>query len=156
MLTIVVAMDEGRGIGLNNRLPWTIKGDLKEFRRITMGHGVLMGRKTLDSIGKPLDGRTNYVVTRQDKLPYDAIRLVHDLPAFLEEKQTSDEIVFVIGGASLYQAALPYTDELIISRVSGTHDCDTYFPPYDEADFKLMTSVDFGSFIQERYTRIPK
>lgn len=156
MLKIIVAMDEARGIGLNNRLPWSVKGDLKEFRRITMGHGVLMGRKTLDSIGKPLDGRTNYVVSRQKQLPYDAIHLIHDLPAFLKEKQASDEIIYIIGGASLYQAALPVAEELIISRIQGTHACDTFFPAFDDNDFTLAASVDYGTFIQERYTRIRK
>lgn len=154
MLTIIVATDEGRGIGLNNRLPWTLKADLKEFRKITMGHGVLMGRKTLDSIGKALDGRTNYVVTHQPSLPYEKVVLVHDLIAFLKEKQASSDVVYVIGGASLYRSALPYVNELIISRVKGIHTCDTFFPDYDEKDFVLTASVDFEGFTQVRYQRI--
>lgn len=156
MLKIIVAMDEQKGIGIHNRLPWSIKEDLKEFRRLTMGHSLLMGRKTLDSIGKALDGRVNYVVTRQDSLPYDNIRLVHDVEAFCLEKQKSEDLVYIIGGASLYKVTLAYADELIISRVNGTYACDTFFPDYDESEFRLTASVKYEAFTQERYERIKR
>lgn len=153
MLKLIVAMDECRGIGSGNKLPWTIKEDMQEFKRITTGHGVLMGRKTLESIGKALPNRHNYVVTAQDALPYENITLVHDLRAFLREKQSSDDVVYVIGGASLYRLALDYADELIISEVKGQYPCDTFFPEFDPNDYRLRSSVDFEFFTQRWYAR---
>lgn len=154
MLKIIVAMDEQRGIGINNALPWSIKEDLREFKRITMGHGILMGRKTLDSIKHALPGRTNYVMTHQQSLPYDDVILVNDIHAFLKEKQNSKDVIFVIGGASLYRLALPYVDELIISEVKGFYSVDTLFPVFDVSDFRLDNVVDFETFKQKWYVRI--
>ena len=156
MLKIIVAMDEHRGIGLNNRLPWSIKDDLHEFKRITLGHSVLMGRKTLDSINHALPGRTNYVMTHQSELPYENVILVSDIHAFLKEKQHSDDVIFVIGGASLYKIALPYTEELIISEVKGTYPADTYFPDFDINEYELSKNVDFEQFTQKWYVRKPR
>lgn len=153
MLKIIVAMDQNRGIGVNNALPWSIKEDLKEFKRITLGHSVLMGRKTLDSIGKALPGRANFVITRQETLPYEGVTIVHDVLTFLKEKQKSDDLVFVIGGASLYRLALAYTDELILSEVKGQYPCDTFFPSINLDDFVLTDVVDFDQFTQKWYVR---
>ena len=147
---------ENRGIGINNALPWSIKEDLKEFKRITLGHSVLMGRKTLDSIGKALPGRTNFVMTTQASLPYENISIVHDIHAFLKEKQHSEDLVFIIGGASLYRLALDYADELIISEVKGHYPCDTFFPSFDQHDFTLADSLEFDQFTQKRYVRKPR
>ena len=156
MLKIIVAMDEQRGIGLNNHLPWSIKEDLKEFKRITLGHGVIMGRKTLDSIGKPLSGRTNYVVTHQKSLPYESIILVNDVRRFFHENEKSEDVVFVIGGASLYEIALDYADELIISEVKGHYLCDTFFPAFDPEHYDLVSSIEFDLFTQKRFVRKPR
>jgi len=154
MLKIIVAMDQNRGIGINNQLPWSIKEDLKEFRRLTLGHGVIMGRKTLDSIGKALPGRENYVVTHQKSLSYENVTLIEDVLDFFEKKKHSEDEIFVIGGASLYRMALKYCDELIISEVKGQYTCDTYFPDFDMKEFSLCSSVDFSEFIQKTYKRV--
>jgi dihydrofolate reductase len=148
MLKIIVAMDEHRGIGINNQLPWSIREDLREFKRITLGHGILMGRKTLDSIKHALPQRTNYVMTHQSALPYENVLIVSDIHAFLKEKQNSEDVVFVIGGASLYKIALPFVTELIISEVKGTYPVDTYFPEFDPNDFTVVQSIDFEAFTQ--------
>jgi len=153
MLKIIVAMDQHRGIGIENRLPWSIKEDLQEFKRITLGHGVLMGRRTLESIRRALPGRTNYVMTHQAELPYENVVLVHDIEAFLKEKQDSDDVVFVIGGASLYHLALDYVSEMIISEVKGVYACDTFFPTFDLNQFVLAESLEFEHFTQKRYMR---
>jgi len=153
MLKIIVAMDQDRGIGFNNQLPWSIKEDLKEFRRLTLGHSVIMGRKTMDSIGKALPGRQNYVVSHQSSLPYEHINIVHDINKFFSNKQFSEDLVYVIGGASLYKMALNYVDELIISEVKGTYTCDTFFPSFNEEDFTLNSVVEFSEFTQKRYGR---
>jgi len=153
MLKIIVAMDSHRGIGIDNKLPWQIKADLKEFRRITLDHGVLMGRKTLDSIGHTLPHRTNYVMTRSSSLPYDDVIVVSDIESFLKEKQHSEDVIFVIGGGSLYRIALPYVHEMIISEVTGTYPVDTYFPEFDSNDFILERSVEFEQFTQKWFVR---
>ncbi len=153
MLKIIVAMDEQFGIGYQNKLPWTIKEDLKEFKRITQGHSVFMGRKTLDSIGKALSGRVNYVLTNQQGLPYDNIILIHDPLEFLKSKQNSEDLVFVIGGASLYQLALDYVDELIVSKVKGSYLCDTFFPSFEHKNFYKSAEIEFEDFIQVKYAR---
>lgn len=154
MIKIIVAMDKKRGIGIENHLPWSIPEDLKEFKRLTLGHSVLMGRKTLESIGKALPGRTNYVITHQNILPFEDVTLVHDVQSFLESKKASRDLVYVIGGASLYQIALAYADELIISEVQTVFLCDTYFPPFNSQEFCLNSEVAYAEFIQKRYVRI--
>ncbi len=153
MLKIIVAMDDQYGIGIQNKLPWMIKEDLKEFKRITLGHSVFMGRKTLDSIGKALSGRINYVLTSQTELPYDAIILIHDPFEFLKSKQYSEDLVFVIGGASLYQLALDYVDELIISKVKGSYHCDAFFPSFEHKNFTKKSEIEFEEFTQIKYAR---
>lgn len=153
MLKIIVAMDSHHGIGIDNRLPWSIKEDLKQFRKLTLGHGVLMGRKTLDSIGHALPDRTNYVVSRQKNLPYENIVLVQDIQAFLSQKQSSSDTVYVIGGASLYALAMDYVNELIISEVKGVYACDTFFTSFDPDRFDLIETIEFDQFTRKRYVR---
>ena len=154
MLKLIVAVDRNNGIGINNKLPWTNNEDLKEFKRITLGHGIIMGRKTLESIGKALPGRTNYVVTHKSELPYENVILIKDVKVFFESKKASKDVVFVIGGASLYEIALDYVDEMIISEVFGEYSCDTFFPKFDPDSFKLSTEVAYDGFIQKRFVRI--
>jgi len=153
MLKIIVAMDHYRGIGIKNHLPWSNKEDLKEFKRITLGHSVIMGRKTLDSIGKALPGRVNYVLSHQSSLSYENITMVHDIDSFFSMKKNSPDIVYVIGGASLYERALKYVDELIISEVEGEYSCDTFFPNFSETEFQLVSQMQYIGFIQKRYER---
>jgi len=156
MLKIIVAMDQNRGIGIHNQLPWTIKEDLKEFRRLTLGHGVIMGRKTLDSIGKALPGRENYVVTHQKSLAYENVTIVEDVHHFLELKENSEDVVFVIGGSSLYKLAIKYCHELIISEVNGQFTCDTFFPEFNEDEFTLSSVKNFSEFTQKIYQRVSR
>jgi len=153
MLKIIVAMDQHRGIGFENRMPWSIKEELKQFRKITLGHGVLMGRKTLESMQHALPGRTNYVMTHQAQLTFENVIVVPDIEAFLKEKQDSDDVVFVIGGASLYHLALDYVSEMIISEVKGVYACDTFFPSFDPERFILKQSIEFEHFTQKWYER---
>jgi dihydrofolate reductase len=156
MLKIIVAMDQNRGIGIHNQLPWSIKEDLREFKRLTLGHSVIMGRKTLESIGKALPGRENFVVTHQETLPFENVALVDDVLNFFESKKNSDDIVFVIGGASLYKIAIKYCEELIISEVKGEYSCDTFFPEFNEKEFVLSSQQDFLEFSQKTYKRIKR
>lgn len=133
-LTIVVATDAQRGIGINNTLPWRLPEDLAHFKRTTMGHPIIMGRKTFDSIGRPLPNRRNIVVTRNAGWRHagvevassveDAVRLVGDTPAC------------VIGGAQIYAEVLPYTDRLIVTEIDKVFECDAFFPRIDPQEWK--------------------
>lgn len=130
-LTAIVAMTPERVIGLNNDLPWHFPEDLKFFKRTTSGHPVVMGRKTYDSIGRPLPRRQNIVLTRDQAWSMDGVTVIHS-PESLSLLQLQDPAVFVIGGAEIYSLFLPLLDQLLVSRVSESYEGDTFFPPFED------------------------
>ena len=140
MKAIMVAMDKNGVIGNNNDLPWHYKEDLAYFKRMTLGKTVLMGRKTFESIqrrlGKPLPKRHNVVLTRQNTL-FEGAEVIHDIVEYLK---TCRDNVFVIGGAQVFEAALPYVDYLYITHINATYKGDTYFPQYDKSAFEKISS----------------
>nr|WP_315257075.1 dihydrofolate reductase [uncultured Duganella sp.] len=138
-LTIIVATDAQRGIGINNTLPWKLPEDLAHFKRTTTGHPIIMGRKTFDSIGRPLPNRRNIVVTRNGKWMHEGVEAVASLEAALALLDGAEG--FVIGGAEIYQQALPLADQLIITQIAATFDCDAFFPALD-ADAWQETARD--------------
>lgn len=147
MITLIVAMDPHNGIGLDGKLPWHIKEDLKLFKEKTLNHKIIMGRKTFESIGKALPKRDNYVVTRNTQLnSLDNINIIHNFNEFLKTYENSDEEIFVIGGAEIYQIALPYAKRLAISRVNKTYTCDTFFPLFNLQKYKEVESKEFDEF----------
>ncbi len=149
-------MDPNRVIGWKGDLPWRIPGDLRAFKRLTMGNAVLMGRKTWESIGRPLPGRMNIVLSRQDR-PAELDRLVVWINAVEElAKVELPATVFVIGGAAVYRELLPRCGELYVSHVAGEHEGDTWFPPFEE-DFHLPGEVveEGDGFTLKRYARAP-
>jgi dihydrofolate reductase len=117
-------------IGKDNRLPWHLPEDLKRFKRLTMGHHIIMGRKTYESIGKLLPGRTSLIVTRRQHYLAPGAITVHSLEEAIERCANDDEI-FVIGGAEIYRAALPLADRLLITQIDRDVAGDTVFPPVD-------------------------
>jgi dihydrofolate reductase len=128
-LTLIVAMDRQRVIGKDNRLPWHISEDLRRFKALTMGHPIIMGRKTFESIGRVLPGRVNIVVSRQpDYSAPKEVCVVASIAAALKAAADAQE-VFVIGGRALYEAALGQADRLYVTEVDGHFAGDTYFPP---------------------------
>jgi len=127
VVSLIVAMDRNRVIGARGRLPWHISEDLKRFRRLTLGHHVVMGRKTWESIGHALPGRTNIVVTRDRSFAAEGVLVAHSLGAALA-LAAGDEQVFVIGGGELYVQALPLADRLYVTEVHGDFAGDTRFP----------------------------
>ncbi|MBS1983021.1 MAG: dihydrofolate reductase [Bdellovibrionales bacterium] len=130
-ISLIVAMTRQGVIGRENALPWHIPEDLKRFKAITMGHPIIMGRKTYDSIGRPLPGRTNIVVTRDRQLKIPGVTVVHSLAEALRPYAQSNEEVFVIGGSSLFTEAQPLADRLYVTWVEQTFEGDTYFPVTD-------------------------
>jgi dihydrofolate reductase len=117
-------------IGLAGGLPWHIPGDLKHFKAVTMGHPIIMGRKTHESIGRPLPGRRNIVVTRRADYRAGGCEVVHSFDEALRATRAEEE-VFVIGGAELYVEALPRAERVYLTRVEGSFEGDTYFPDTD-------------------------
>ena len=126
-ISILVAMASNRTIGINNTLPWRIPEDLKHFKALTMGHHMIMGRKTFDAIGKPLPGRTTVVVTRNRGLKIEGCIIAHSLHEALAAC-TGDEEVFIIGGAEIYMQAMPLTDTLYITEIQQDVEGDAHFP----------------------------
>ncbi len=134
-LALIVAVAENGVIGKDGDLPWRLPGDLKHFRRTTLGHAVIMGRATWESLPKPLAKRRNIVVTRNRDYVAEGAEVVHSFEEALALARTTDPEPFVIGGASLYEAALPLATRLVISEVHREVDGDTWFPPFDRDAF---------------------
>ena len=139
-LSIVVAMDSNRLIGKDNGLPWHLPADLAFFKKLTTGNTILMGRKTFDSIGRPLPNRRNIVITRNADIEITDCEVVNSIEKALSLVQSETEVM-VIGGAKLYQQILPIADRLYITQVEGEFDGDTYFPSYNEAEWSQI-SID--------------
>lgn len=132
MITIVVAMGKNREIGVDNQLLWHLPKDLKHFKELTSGHPIIMGRKTYESIGKPLPNRTNIVISRKNDWFEEGILIVGSIKEALKFAKKIDENVFVIGGGTIYEQTIDLADQLEITLVDATLEADTYFPKIDE------------------------
>ena len=141
MLSLIVAVAQNGVIGDRNALLWHISEDLKHFKALTSGHPVVMGRKTYESLGRPLPNRTNVVISRQE-LEIPGCRVVHSLDEALA-LFPGDEEVFIIGGAQIYAEALPRADRFYLTRVFHAYEGDTRFPEWDEAQWRLVSSEAF-------------
>jgi dihydrofolate reductase len=135
VISLVAAMARNRVIGAGNRLPWRLPEDLKRFKRITMRAPVIMGRKTHESIGKPLPGRRNIVVTRQPGARWDGCEVAGSLDAALALAGDAPE-VFVIGGGELYRLALPRADRLYLTLIDADYAGDAFFPEIDPREWR--------------------
>ncbi|MGZ5819377.1 MAG: dihydrofolate reductase, partial [Burkholderiaceae bacterium] len=142
-LTIIVATDTQRGIGINNQLPWRLPEDLAFFKRTTSGHPIIMGRKTFDSIGRPLPNRRNIVITRNPEWRHDGVEAVTSLEA--AAKLAGDTEAFIIGGAQIYVEALPRVDRLIVTEIGKTFNCDAFFPQIDSTQWKEVAREGYHS-----------
>ena len=130
-LTIVVAIDAQRGIGINNTLPWHLPEDLAHFKRVTLGHPIIMGRKTFDSIGRPLPKRRNIVITRNRGWSHEGVETAASLPSAIA--LLGGEPASIIGGAQVFQEAIGLADSMIVTEIAHSFRCDTFFPPIDPA-----------------------
>lgn len=142
-ISLIAAMASNRVIGRDNRLPWHLSADLKRFKRLTMGHTLVMGRKTFESIGRPLPGRSTVVVTRQRDYAPAGVRVVHSVEEALQASGTDGE-VFIAGGGDIFQQTLPVADRLYLTIIEEAFPGDAYFPEYDESQWKLVDREDHG------------
>jgi dihydrofolate reductase len=140
IISLIVAMDRKRGIGKAGKLPWHLSSDLKRFRELTMGHHVIVGRKTYESIGKPLPGRQMIVVTRNSYLTPEGCLVGESVTDAIELARSRGESeVFVIGGAEIYTQALDRADRIYLTQVHAEVDADTFFP---ELEASAWTETD--------------
>lgn len=131
-ISLIVAMARNRTIGINNTLPWRCPEDLKHFKALTMGHHLIMGRKTFDSIGKPLPGRTTVVITRDRHLKIEGCLMAHSIPEAIKACGPDAEI-FIVGGADIYTQSLLLADTLYITEIQQDVAGDAHFPAFDQS-----------------------
>jgi len=141
MTTIVVAMGEKNEIGFENQLLWHLPKDLKHFKEITSGHPVIMGRKTYESIGKPLPNRTNIVVSRKTDWFEEGILIVGSIKEAVKFAKKIDEEVFIIGGGKIYEQTMDIVDKLEVTLVKADLEADTFFPKIDPMIWKKTDEI---------------
>ena len=155
ILSMVVAVSDNHVIGRNNQLLWQLPKDLEFFKKVTMGHTVILGRKTYESIPhkfRPLPGRTNIVITRQAGYQAPGAVVVNDLAAAIEHaKQSGEPQAFVVGGGEIYRAALPLANRIYLTRVHGNFEGDTFFPVLDSGQWQEVSRTPHATDAQHAY-----
>lgn len=141
MTTIVVAMGEKNEIGFNNQLLWHLPKDLKHFKDITSGHPVIMGRKTYESIGKPLPNRTNIVISRKSNWFEEGILIVGSIKEAVKFAKKIDDEIFIIGGGKIYEQTMDIVDKLEVTCVKADLEADTYFPQINGKQWKKVAEI---------------
>jgi dihydrofolate reductase len=149
-LSLIVAMDQKGVIGRDNALPWRLSSDLQHFKAVTMGKPIIMGRKTHDSIGKPLPGRRNLVITRNPVYNAPGCEVCTSLDEALAKCQTESETV-IIGGRDIYEAAIKKADRIYLTEVHADVDGDTWFPVFDWSEWKKIEQQDFSADDKNEY-----
>ncbi|MBP1993551.1 dihydrofolate reductase [Paenibacillus eucommiae] len=137
-ISFIYAMDRNRAIGKDNSLPWHLPADLKFFKSVTTGHPILMGRKTYESIGKPLPGRRNVIITQNPRFSAEGCEVIHSVEQALE--LFHDEELFVIGGAEIFRLFLGKVDRMYITEIDHEFAADTYFPDMSMEQWELVSS----------------
>lgn len=158
MISLLVAHDPNRVIGKDNKLPWHIPADLRYFKEKTIGKGIVMGRKTFESIGRPLPQRRNIVVTRNPDFTAEGADVVHSLDEAIKLAEEVHEEVMIIGGEEIFRLTLPKAGRLYITEVHVPFEGDTFFPDYESSGWKLVSSserhesngIPFSYLIYER------
>ena len=139
-ISLIAAMAKNRVIGRQGDIPWKIPGEQQIFKKITLGHAVIMGRKTYESLKDPLPERTNIIVTRQPDYVAEGCIVVHDLSQALNSCPPGEDEAFIIGGGQLYQAAFAMTDRIYLTVIPRDIDGDTYFPKIPSTEFQVIES----------------
>ena len=160
MISLMVAHDPNRVIGKDNQLPWHIPEDLAYFKKHTVGKGIVMGRNTYESIGRPLPKRRNIVVTRNPEYQAEGIDVVHNLEEAVRLAEEQHEEVMVIGGEQIFRTILPKADRLYITLIKQEFDGDTFFPEYgsewaviSESEEHVSSNIRFVYLVLERENR---
>lgn len=149
-LAIIVAQASNRVIGVNNKLPWHLPEDLRYFKQVTMGKPIIMGRNTFESIGRPLPGRENIVISRQSNYAPDGVKVVDSLDVAYELAESIGLVngideAMVIGGAQIYEQALPKAERLYLTQVEAEIDGDAWFPEFQQNDWKEVGRENFSA-----------
>ncbi len=139
MISFIAAMDRNRLIGDKNQLPWHLPADFAHFKAVTMGKPIIMGRKTYESIGKPLPGRRNIVLSRNKDLCYEGVDCVSSFDEALALVAEEDEVM-VIGGSTVYEMLMPLVNRMYLTFVDAAFEGDAWFPEFDEKDWQLVES----------------
>ena len=138
IISIIVAIGKNRQIGMNNQLLWHIPEDLKNFKRLTMGHHILMGRKTFESIGRILPGRTSLILSRKQDLKIEGAKVVNSFSDGVDMAQEASETeLFIIGGAQLYQLAFSHCQRIYLTQTQYDGPADVFFPEFEFSKFKV-------------------
>lgn len=146
-LNLMVAYARDRVIGRGGRLPWHHPEDLRHFRDTTMGHAVIHGRRSYESLGRPLPGRRNIVVTRRPDYEAPGCEVVNDLDAAIAAARASDPEPFVLGGEEIYRQALPLVTRMYLTEIDEAHEGDTFFPEFDEAEWREVDRRESGPLV---------
>ena len=154
VISIIAAMGENRVIGRGNEMPWDIPSELLRFKERTMGHPVIMGRKTFESIGHPLPGRKNIIISGQQGFAPEGCIVVRDLQSAITAAEGADE-VFICGGESVFREAMPHADSIYLTIIEEEFDGDTFFPeiPDDFVEVERQTFEDILPYAVVRYER---
>lgn len=139
MISFIVAMDQNRVIGKNNKLPWHLPADLQYFKKVTMGKPIIMGRKTFESIGRVLPGRENVIVTRNQTYTNSDCTILHSMKEVKQFADESNQEVFVIGGAEIFNELMPIADRLYITKIQESFEGDTFFQKVDENEWETVS-----------------
>ncbi|MGR3812101.1 dihydrofolate reductase [Jiulongibacter sp. NS-SX5] len=152
-ISLIIAIAENNAIGKDNSLIWRLSDDLKNFKRITSGHSIIMGRKTFDSIGRPLPKRTNIVITRKEDLVIEGCEVVHSLKQAFElaKDHEGHEEIFVIGGANIYEQALPFVSKVYLTKVFASPEADAFFDISLFNDWKIIDSQFYSKDEKNEY-----
>ena len=151
-ISLIAAMARNRVIGRQGDIPWKIPGEQKIFKKFTMGHAVIMGRKTFESLDGPLPGRTNIIVTRQNDYRADGCFVAHDFESALKRCPENEDEAFICGGGQLYREALPLADRIYLTVIPRDIPGDTYFPDIPADEFRVRESESIQQEGVEPYT----
>lgn len=141
-LSIIVAISENWAIGKNNQLLWHLPADLKHFKEITTGNTIIMGRKTFDSIGKPLPQRRSIVISRNPNLAIEGVEVVNSLQQAIAQCKDGEK-AFIIGGAEIYHQAIPYVSTIHLTKVHQQYDADTFFPELNPDEWREIDTITY-------------
>lgn len=145
IISFIVAVDESNGMGKNNQLPWHMPADFKMFKRTTTGHHIIMGRKTFESLGKPLPNRPNIIITHNPNYQAEGAIVTNSLEEAVDlAKHNNETEAFIIGGSEIFKQAFPMADRLYLTRIHHTFDVDTWFPDFDEEQWKIVSNEHYG------------